>query len=74
MRVSEIMKSTDRNARIVRVRHERSARRRADALSRLASAVEGLQGVFGEDPEAKQAVVALTRIVGQLRSRYRGYL
>ena len=77
MRISEIIKNTettDRNARIVRVRHERSARRQTDALSRLAQAVEEAQTTFGDDPEMKQAVAALTKIIGQMQHRYRGHL
>jgi len=72
MRVSEIIKSQDTGARIVRLRHERSARRRADALSRLSQAVEEIKSTFGSDPATEEFVSALTHIVGQLRERHGG--
>ena len=45
MKISEIVKGTDVSSRIVKFRHSRSGRRRADLLATITQAAEELRGL-----------------------------
>jgi hypothetical protein len=73
MKISEIVKGTDVNSRIVKYRHNRSARRRAELLESITKDTAELQGLSrgveaAEGLDVDAAVEEVVHAVRRLKS------
>jgi hypothetical protein len=77
MKISEIVKGTDVNSRIVKYRHSRSARRRAELLESLANDAKELHGLSrgveaAEGLDVESAAAEVVQAVRRLKMALSG--